>query len=254
MNLDQIILTVQHFTRRWPEVKRYHGDAARAANDVDGGFERLLRSTLEAQSTPGDVALARELHFDDGREGAVVPQHELDFLLRLSDGSCVLEAKAWRDVVDKEPVMVFLGKVIDFIASPGFEAVADSVKIGFIGLSGFTEAARRLMFSFGIVPFSRVGADLSFRFLDLRLAELQSRCTIPGNKTELEIIMARDFIGPFVMFEARRLTSIIRVQGDEVVVDLGRLRRGAALYDEARVAHAQALEVYREASMRLQPE
>ena len=96
--------------------------------------------------------------------------------MRLSDGPCVIEAKAWADVVDKGPVIVFLGKVLDFLAAPRFDTVADSLKVGFIGLAGFTEAARRIMFSFGVVPFSKVGTDLSFRFIDLQLAELERRC------------------------------------------------------------------------------
>jgi hypothetical protein len=247
MNLDKTILTVQHFTRRWPEMKRFPAEAAQAAGDTDGGFERLLRATLEAEGIPGDVAMARQLHFHDGRLGAVVPQHELDLVLRLTDGPCIIEAKAWRDPIDKDPVIVFLGKVLDFIAAPRFDAMADSVKVGFIGLSGFTEAARRLMFSFGVVPFSKVGADLSFRFLDLRLAELE-RAPTSGGGMCLDITTARQSIAPFVVFEARKLTTIVRVEGEEALVDLGGLRRGAALYDEARAAHALALNVYRKIS------
>jgi hypothetical protein len=245
VNLDQIILTVQHFTRHWPQVKRYPGEVARAADDTDGGFERLLRASLEAEGVPGDVAPARELHFHDGRQGAVVPQHELDIVLRHTDGTCVLEAKAWQDVVDKDPLIVFLGKVLDFIVAPRFDAMTDSLKVGFIGLSGFTEAARRIMFSFGVVPFSRVGADVSFRFLDLRLAALEARCKSADDGTALEVTNARELIGPFVVFEGRKLTSIVRVEGDEAVLDLVGLRRGTALYDEARTAHALALDVYR---------
>ena len=135
MTLDQVILTVQHFTRRWPDVKRYPGEAALAEGDKDGGFERLLRANLEEIGVPGDVALARELHFYDGRHGAIVPQHEHDLVMRLSDGPCVIEATAWTGVVDKGPVIVFLGKVLDFVAAPRFDTVADSLKVGFIGLA-----------------------------------------------------------------------------------------------------------------------
>jgi hypothetical protein len=131
--------------------------------------------------------------------------------------------------------------------------VADSLKVGFIGLAGFTEAARRIMFSFGIVPFSRVGADLSFRFIDLQLAELVRRCDNAGGGGSEELVAARALLGPFVTFESRKLTAIVRVEGDEAIVDLGRLRRGAALYEEARTAHADALEVYRKVSKRFIP-
>lgn len=248
MNLDQVILTVQHFARRWPNVKRYPGEAERAEGDTDGGFERLLRANLEAIGVPGDVSLARELHFHDGRQAAIVPQHEHDLVLRLSDGPCVIEAKAWMEVVDKGPVIEFLGKVLDFVVAPTFDSVADSLKVGFIGLSGFTDAARRLMFSFGVVPFSRIGSDLSFRFLDLRLAELERRCKDSGDAGESEAMSARALIGPFVGFESRKLTDIVQIDGDAAIVDLGSLRRGAAIYGEARAAHAFALEVYRKLS------
>jgi len=231
-------------------VKRFPGDAARAEGDTDGGFERLLRANLEEVGVPGDVALARELHFYDGRHGAIVPQHELDLVMRLSDGPCVLEAKAWTAVVDKDPIIVFLGKVLDFIATPRFDAVADSLKVGFIGMSGFTAAARRIMFSFGVVPFSKVGDDLSFRFIDLQLAELERRCRNASEVGVDEVITARAFIEPFVAFESRKLTAIVRVEGDEAIVDLVGLRRGAALYEEARAAHTFALDIYRKVSKR----
>jgi hypothetical protein len=251
MNLDQVVLTIQHFTRRWPDVKRYPGEAERAEGDTDGGFERLLRSNLEAKGVPGDVSLARELHFHDGRDGAIVPQHEHDLVMRLTDGPRVVEAKAWIDVVDKGPVIEFLGKVLDFVVAPKFDSVADSLKVGFIGLSGFTEAARRIMFSFGVMPFSKLGTDLSFRFIDLQLAELGRRCKDVVDAGEPEAIAARALIGPFVVYERRKLTEIVRIEGDEAIVDLAGLRRGAAIYEEARAAHAYALNVYRKLSKRL---
>jgi hypothetical protein len=248
VNLNQVVLTVQRFTRRWPDVKRFPGEAARAEGDRDGGFERLLRAQLEEVGVPGDVALARELHFYDGRQGAIVPRHEHDLVLRLSDGPCVIEAKAWTDTVDKGPVIVFLGKVLDFILAPKYDAVADSLKVGFIGLEGFTEAARRILFSFGVLPFSKGGTELSFRFIDLQLAELGRRC---DNADTEEIVTSRALIAPFVAFEGRKLTDLVRVEGDEAIVDLGGLRRGAALYEEARAAHACALDVYRKVRKRV---
>jgi hypothetical protein len=221
-------------------------ETARALGDTDGGFERLLRARLEDLGAPGDVALARELHFHDGRQGAIVPQHELDIALKLTDGSYVIEAKAWQNVVDKEPIMVFLAKVLDFLVGPRFDTVADSLKVGFIGLAGFTEPARRIMFSFGMLPFSQKEEDLSFRFLDLRLANLQVKFADAADA----VMSTRSLISPFVNFERRKLTSILRIDGDQAVVDLAALRRGASLYDEARLAHAEALDHYRRLTKR----
>ena len=250
VNLDQVVIAVQYFTRHWPDVKSFPGDAACAEGDTDRGFERLLRATLEQVGVPGDVALARELHLYDGRSGAMVPQHEVDLVLRLDDGLCAIESKAWRDVVDKDPIIVFLGKVLDFVAAPRFDVVADSLKVGFIGLSGFTEAARRIMFAFGVIPFSRIGTDLSFRFIDLQLAALEQRCNNADDSDHEEIGTARVLIGPFVAFESSQLTTIVRIESDEAIVDLSRLRRGAVLYEESRAAHAAALGVYRKVSNR----
>jgi hypothetical protein len=149
---------------------------------------------------------------------------------------------------------VFLGKVLDFVAAPRFDTVADSLKVGFIGLAGFSESARRIMFAFGVVPFSKIGADLSFRFVDLQLADLEQRCKNAGDQdlevAAAEVVSARALVGPFVAFEAIKLTEIVRIDGDEAIVDVGRLRRGAALYDEARNSHALALDVYRQVSKR----
>jgi hypothetical protein len=250
VNFDQVLLTIQNFTRRWPDVKRYPGDAERSEGDTDRGFERLLRANLDAIGAPGDVSLSRQLHFHDDRYGAIVPQHEHDLVMCLSDGPCVVEVKAWSYVVDKGPVMEFLGKVLDFIVAPRFDSVADSLKVGFVGLAGFTEAARRIMFSFGVVPFSRLGIDLSFRFIDLQLAVLERRCKDIGDTGEMEGMTARQLIMPFVLFESRKLTEIVRVEGDEAIVDLAGLRRGATIYEEARAAHAYALDVYRKLSKR----
>src|SRR5437660_1229694 len=44
VNFDQVVLIIQRFTRRWPDVKRYPGEAERAEGDADAGFERLLRA------------------------------------------------------------------------------------------------------------------------------------------------------------------------------------------------------------------
>jgi hypothetical protein len=245
MTIDQVVLSVQRFARRWPDIKRFPGDTEQAENDTDGGFERLLRASLEEVGLPGDVALARELHYHDNRHGAMVSQHELDIVLRLEDGPCVIESKAWSDTVDKDAIIILLAKVLDFIAAPKFDATADSIRVGFIGLAGFTEAARRIMFAFGVIPFSRNGADLSFRFLELQLAELGRHAEGIGATESDRIKVAREIITPFVAYESRLLTTVVRMEGDQCVVDLASIRRGAELYDESRAAHSFALDVYR---------
>jgi len=246
VKLDDVVWAVQTFTGKWPEIRHSSPDAARAAGDTDGGFERLLRAQLADVSTPGDVSLARELHFADGREGAVIPAHELDLILRLEDGACALEAKAWTNVVDKGPVIVFVGKLLDFLSAPKFDSIADSLKCGFISLGGFTEAARRAIFAFGIIPFSRSGEDRSFHYLDAALGKLQRYAEKNRREKDVESLsLARDQIAPYVAFEGRRLTDVFHVEADYATVDLLSLRRAANLYDEARDAHRRALMTYR---------
>lgn len=246
VKLDEVVRRVQRFARRWPAVGASAADVALADGDSDGGFERLLRSALEGESEIGEISRQRELHFGDGRLGAIVPNHELDVLVGLDPGVFVLEAKAWKDEVDKEPIIIFLAKLLDFLASPRFDTFAETVHSGFIGLSGFTEAARRVMFSFGVIPFSKNGEDLSFRFLDLCLGDLQRIFAERGLDVQAEhAASSRSLLTPYLAFENRQLTELVRFERDYATVDLVALRRGAEVYDEARDAHSNALLAYR---------
>jgi hypothetical protein len=164
VTLESLVCHIQRFTKHWPEhLRSYPELASQASSDSDGGFERLLRHHVETQCPAGDVSRPRELGFGVARTGLVIPNHEIDLIVITTDCRFVLEAKAWaKDEVGKEDIIIFLYKIFDFLASPIFEDASDVIRCGFIGRKGFTEAALRLLFAIGIIPFSS-SSDLRFR-------------------------------------------------------------------------------------------
>lgn len=245
MNLIDVINHVQHFTKRWPEPLRYPEQAACAENDSDRGFERLLRNSLEQRCPVGAVALQRDLGLGSDRIGAVVPQHELDIIVRTINGPFVLEAKAWQGDVDKDVVIVFLGKVMDFLAATTYEQI-EHLNCGFIGVAGFTEAALRIIFAFGLIPFTQRSDQIPFHHLDCLLARAvnESRRNEWWELAE-DLASHRDALVPYISQEGRSLSTIFHCEHDIAIVDLQGIRRAAEMFEESRVAHAEALEAYR---------
>jgi hypothetical protein len=248
LSLRSVTARVQEYTKAWPEPLRYPVQAALASGDTDGGFERLLRSTLEGICLAGDVSAARELGFGDGRSGAIVPSHELDLIVRTSTGSLVLEAKCWQDEVDKDPVIVFLGKVLDFMWNPGFGDNHDEeISLGFIGLKGFSQAALRLMFAFGVVPFTQRGDQLSFLHLDSLLEKASDESSRAGWNEIADLLVAqRTALAPFISIEGRSLGDVFHCDADSAAFDLGRIKRAANVFEESRAVHNTALSVFRD--------
>jgi hypothetical protein len=248
LSLRSLTNRVQEYTKSWPEPLRYTEDAALASGDTDGGFERLLRKSLVGICPAGDVSPPRELGFGDSRDGAIIPTHELDLIVRTSTGSFVLEAKCWRAEVDKDPVIVFLGKVLDFLWNPGFgDNHDDEISLGFIGLRGFSQAALRLMFAFGVVPFSQRGDQLSFLHLDSLLAKASEESSRESwNELADSLHMQRASIAPFISIEGRSLGEVFDCDADYAAFDLGRIKRAANLFDESRAVHDTALSVFRD--------
>src|SRR5216683_2206496 len=207
LSLRWAISRVQEYTKAWPQPLRYPELAALASGDTDGGFERLLRRSLEDICPVGDISPARELGFGDGRNGAIIPNHELDLVVRIESGNFVLEAKCWQEEVDKDPVIVFLGKVFDFILNPAFVDHHDEeISLGFIGLRGFSQAALRLMFAFGVVPFTQRGEQLSFVHLDSLLGQARQESLQEGWSEMAETLrLQKEALALFTSIEGRSL-------------------------------------------------
>ncbi len=245
MTLVDVINHVQHFTRHWPEPLRYPEQAALAQNDSDKGFERLLRNSLELRCPVGDIAPQRDLGLGGGRVGAVVPQHELDLIVRTTNGPFVVEAKAWQGEVDKDVVIVFLGKVMDFLAAATYEPI-EHLSCGFISVAGFSEAALRLTFAFGVVPFTQRADQIPFRHLDSLLAKaVHESCANGWPETAEDLTFHRAALIQHIAHEGSSLTDIFHRDQDVAIVDLDGIRRASDMFDESRSAHAQALEAYR---------
>jgi hypothetical protein len=243
---DRAVCVIQDFTRAWPSQLRYSHNAHIAASDTDEGFERLLREALDGVFPAGDVSGIRDLGLGDGIVPVLVPQHEIDLILRCREGKFVLEAKAWAAEVGKEPVIIFLAKVLDFLASSSFD-FSTPVHLGFIGLGGFSEAAHRAMFATGIVPFTKSRPDqIAFKFLDSLLAR-GIRVSERNEWSDLEDKMRarRAALSPFLALEGRDLCKTFGLNGDSAVVDLDGIRKAAEMFEEGREEHRRALAAYR---------
>lgn len=248
VTLERLVYGIQHFTKRWPEQLRAYPDlAAQARGDSDRGFERLIRHQVEMQCPAGDVSRPREMGFGDSRTGLVIPHHELDLIVVTTDCRFVLEAKAFdRAEVGKDDIIIFLYKILDFLASPLLEAESAVIRCGFIGRSGFTEAALRLLFAAGIIPFSNRPDCISFHHLEALLARAADDCRAAGRtdvSSELEV--SRADLTPFLALEKRPLTSLVAFDSDSVLVDMQSIRSAAGSFAESRAVHRRALESYR---------
>lgn len=245
--LDDVVCLVQNYTKNWPEPLRHPRNAHIAASDTDRGFERLLREMLENALPLGHVSHIRELGMGDGRTPAVVPQHELDLILRCHEGRFVVEAKAWEGEVGKEEVIIFLAKTLDFMAARSFDPLGPVV-VGFIGLNGFTEAAQRALFAFGVVPLTKRPEQLSFRFVHALLFRVEREARRRGlNEHACNLNEQRATLAPFLHQEGKSLSKTFQLDADAAVVDIDGIRRASDMFGEARVAHHHAMTCYREA-------
>ncbi len=244
--LDDVVSLVQDYTKKWPEPRRHPRNAYVAATDTDGGFERFLREMLQNTLPIGHVSDIHDLGIGDARRPAIVAQHELDLVLSCQEGRFVIEAKAWDGEVGKEDVIIFLSKILDFMAARSFDPLG-TVLTGFIGLSGFTEAALRAMFALGVVPFTRCAEQISFRFIDTLLLRMVRTCQERGLSDRIpDLRKQRAALTPFLHQEGKSLSQTFQFEADAAVVDLDGIRRASEMFDEGRTAHQQAMACYRE--------
>lgn len=245
VTLIELVQRVQDYTKRWPEPTRYPGNAEICATDTDRGFERLLRECLNDVLLPGQVSGARDLGIGDGRTPAVVPRHELDLILRCDEGRFVIEAKAWQQEAGKEAVIVFLAKILDFMAAPTLEPLGP-IFTGFIALNGFSEAALRIVFACGLTPFTQRAEQLSFAYMDVLLSAAVAE-SVKRNWPELEqeLRECRASLTPYAAQEKKGMSDTFVFDADSVLVDLQGIRHASDMFDESRAAHRNAMTCYR---------
>ncbi len=244
--LAELVRRIQTYTKKWPEPTRYPGNAEICATDSDQGFERLLRECLDDALLPGQVSGIRDLGMGDGRTPAVVPRHELDLILRCDEGRFVIEAKAWQAEAGKEAVIVFLAKILDFMAAANVEPLGP-IFAGFIALNGFSDAALRIMFACGLTPFTRRADQLAFGFVDALLGGAASESAKRGwAALEQSLREHRAAITPFVVHEKKGMSETFLFDSDSAVVDLEGIRHASEMFDEACTARQHAMTCYRQ--------
>lgn len=250
--LDALVSRIQEYTKKWPEPLRYSQNVHIGATDTDQGFERILRETLEGALPVGHVSGLRDLGIGDGRASAIVGQHELDLILQCDEGRFVIEAKAWQGEVGKEAVTIFIAKILDFMAALNFDPLGP-VFAGFIGLAGFSEAALRVMFAFGVTPFTRCSSQLSFRYVDAILLGTLRESQKRGWSAWVDTLTEhRAALTPFLAQEGKSMSQTCHFDVDSAVIDLDGIRRASEMFDEGRIAHQQALTCYREVRKAIQ--
>ena len=244
--LGELVQRIQSYTKQWPEPLRYPRNAEIAATDTDRGFERLLRESLDDALLPGDVSEIRDMGMGRGWTPAVVPRHELDLIVSCHEGRFVIEAKAWQGEVGKEAVIVFLSKILDFMAAVNFEPLGP-IFSGFIALGGFSDAALRIIFTCGLIPFTQRADQLAFRYVDALLGTAASKSQKRGwSDLEQPLTEHRGALTPYLAREGRGISQTFFFDTDSVVVDLESIRRSSEMFDEARTAHQQAMTCYRQ--------
>jgi hypothetical protein len=102
-SLRQLVGRIQSYTKEWPAPLRYPRNAEIGATDADQGFERLLRESLDDALMPGQVSGIRDMGMGDDLMPAIVPRHELDFILGCEEGRFVVEAKRGGGKSAKKP-------------------------------------------------------------------------------------------------------------------------------------------------------
>ena len=225
---------------------RHPHNAEIAATDADQGFERFLRECLDDALLPGHVSGVRDMGIGDGRTPAVVPRHELDLIVRCDEGRFVIEAKAWHGEVGKEAVVVFLAKILDFMSAATFEPLGP-IFAGFIALNGFSDAALRVMFTCGLIPFTKRAEHLAFRYVDDLLGAAASESKKRGWPVlDRSLRENRAALTPYLAQEGKAISQTFLFDSDSAVVDLEGIRRAAEMFDESRTAHLQAMNCYRQ--------
>ena len=227
--LGDLVHQIQLYTKKWPEPLRYPRNYQIGATDSDGGFERLLRESLDDAMLPGQVSGTRDMEMGDGRTPGVVPRHELDLILRCNEGRFVIEAKAWQGEVGKEAVIVFLAKMLDFMAAVNVEPLGP-IFAGFIGLNGFSDAALRIMFTCGVIPFTKRPEQLAFRYVDALARGAASHSQKHGwSDLERSLREHRTALTPYLAQEGKDMSRTFLFDLDSAVVDLESIRRASEM-------------------------
>lgn len=245
-SLRQLVGRIQSYTKEWPAPLRYTRNAEIGATDTDQGFERLLRESLDDALMPGQVSGIRDMGMGDDLVPAIVPRHELDLMLGCEEGRFVVEAKAWQGEVGKEAVIVFLAKILDFMAATGFEPVTP-IFAGFIALTSFSDAALRIIFTCGLIPLTKSADQLAFHYVDTLLEAAAKKCqTRDWPEQEQLLRKHRAQLTPYLAQEGKSISRTFLVDQDSMLVDLEGIRRSSEMFDEARTAHRNAMNCYRQ--------
>ena len=117
----------------------------------DAGFEQRFRASCVQKLNGWSISEPRELWLGTGLDTASGVAHEIDVVARHSNATAVLEAKNLRDGPDKNDVVIFHAKLVDYMLSNP-DLASNELCLAFMSGSSFEPRAVAACLGLGIHP------------------------------------------------------------------------------------------------------
>lgn len=132
-------------SQEWPHVMR--------EPVLDEGFEQRFRESCVQRLPEWIISEQRELRLGAGLDTASGMAHEIDIVARHIAVTAILEAKNRGDMPDKNDVIVFFAKVLDYLLANPALALAD-ICLAFMSRNSFDNHSLAACLGLGIHPIA----------------------------------------------------------------------------------------------------
>lgn len=160
-------------TKLWPRAPKEQGG--------DQGFERRFREYVRGLPN-WQASDERELHLGAGLHAASGTTHEVDLVALHPDVRVVVEMKNWAKPVDKNDVIAFFAKVLDyFLANP--RLALDGICLAFVCRATFDARPLAACLGLGVHP---IGSNIRplpvlAKTVDILFREVGRGLALPGD-------------------------------------------------------------------------
>ena len=132
-------------SRKWP-----HADRLQLPDD---GFEQRFREYCVQNLQEWGISEQRELRLGAGLDTASGVAHEIDIVARSSNTTAILESKNLSDMPDKNDIIVFFAKVLDYLLANPVIALND-ICLAFMSRNSFEDRALAACLGLGVHPIA----------------------------------------------------------------------------------------------------